>query len=328
MVRFLLRRLLILPFALLVINFIAFSYAHVAQRVQQTQNPFGSAVDTSVPLLSLYRTYISHLTRGDWGTLPQIGSAAQTVQEVVLPAATASLLLVAIAFTLSVVIGLLLGLAAVRAIPPALKGWLPPLASVGLAAPSFFIGALGITLVLAWSLRSGDGRLLLPLNGYGLDAHLLLPVLALSLRPAMQIAQTTASVLVDELGKQHVITARSLGIPLRTIRTKHALRNALPTIILSVAASLRLLIGELILVEWLFGWPGLGRLLSTALLPPTIASIGGVTSGAARIFLHPELLAAILTLFGLIFLLIDFVSSLAAFAIDPRLRGSLERSHE
>lgn len=328
MVRFLLRRLLILPIALLAINFIAFSYAHVAQRVQQTQNPFGSAVDTSVPLLSLYRAYIIQLFQGNWGTLPQIGSAAQTVQEVVLAAAGASLLLAAIAFIFSVVIGLLLGLAAVQALPPSLKGWLPPLASVGLAAPSFFIGALGMTLVLAWSLRTGDSHLLLPLNGYGLDAHLLLPVLALSIRPAMQIAQTTASVLVNELGKQHVVTARSLGIPLRTIRTKHALRNALPTIILAVAASLRLLIGELILVEWLFGWPGLGRLLSTALLPPTIATIGGVTSGAARTFLHPELLAAILTLFGLVFLLIDFASSLAAFAIDPRLRGTLEHSHE
>lgn len=322
--RFILRRLLILPIALLVINFVAFSYAYLAQRVQQTQNPFGSDVDISVPILTLYRAYLSNLLSGDWGQMPLVGSAAQAVRTTVLDAAGASLVLLAVAFLLSVAIGLPLGMAAVRANPPKLARWLPPVTSSGLAAPSFFVGALGITLVLALYLRGGpDASPILPLTGFGLDLHLVLPVLALALRPAMQIAQTTAGVLVDELGKQHVVAARSLGIPLRAIRWRHALRNVLPAVILVIAAALRLMIGELILVEWLFGWPGLGRLLASALLPPNVASIGGLT-GATRNFLLPELVAAILTLFGLAFLLADLISSLAAYAIDPRLRTSLE----
>ncbi len=326
MTRFLLRRLLILPVALLAINFVAFSYALVAQRVQQTQNPFGSDVDVSVPILQLYRVYLGNVLTGDLGQMPLVGSIEQSVRTAVLDAAVASLVLLTLAFLLSLVVGLLLGLTAVRARPPSIKPWLPPLASLGLAAPSFFVGALGIALVLALYLRGGpDAQPILPLTGYGLDLHLVLPVLALALRPAMQIAQTTAGVLVDELGKQHVVTARSLGIPLRTIRSKHALRNVLPAVILVVAAALRVMVGELILVEWLFGWPGLGELLASALLPPNVAA-PGMLAGATRNFLHPQLVAGILTLFGLLFLLVDLVSSLATYAVDPRLRASLETS--
>ncbi len=326
MTRFILRRLLILPIALLAINFVAFSYALLAQRVQQTQNPFGSDLDLSAPILPLYRVYLGNVLTGDWGEMPLVGGVAQTVRAAVFDAAGASLVLLTLAFLLSLAIGLLLGLTAVRANPPGLKPWLPPLASLGLAAPSFFVGALGIALVLALYLRGGpDAKPLLPLTGYGLDLHLVLPVLALALRPTMQIAQTTASVLVGELRTQHVITARSLGIPLRTIRRKHALRNGLPAVILVVAASLRLMAGELILVEWLFGWPGLGKLLASALLPPSVASVG-LLAGATRNFLHPELVAGILTLFGLLFLLADLISSLAVYAVDPRLRANLEAS--
>ena len=326
MTRFILRRLLILPFALLAINFVAFSYALAAQRVQQASNPFGSDVAASVPILPLYRVYLGNVLTGGWGQMPLVGGEAQAVRTAVLDAAGASLVLLTVAFLLSLAAGLLLGLTAVRALPPGLKPWLPPLASFGLAAPSFFVGALGITLVLALYLRSGPGaQPVLPLTGFGLDLHLVLPVLALAVRPTMQIAQTMAGVLVDELGKQHVVTARSLGIPLNTIRRKHALHNVLPAVILVVAASLRLLAGELILVEWLFGWPGLGKLLASALLPPNVASVG-LLSGATRNFLHPELVAGILTLFGLLFLLVDLISSLAVYAVDPRLRTTLEAS--
>jgi len=329
MMRFVGRRLLILPAALLAINFTAFAYALLAQRVQQSQNPFGSNVDSSAPVVRLYAGYLGNALTGDWGQMPQVGSGAQTVLAAVSAAATASATLLVIAFLLSLTIGLSLGLAAVRANPPGLRSWLAPLAALGLASPSFFIGALGITFTLALYLRAGpDGRMILPLSGYGFDLHLVLPVLALTIRPAMHIAQTTAGVLVNELGKSYVTTARSLGIPLRVIRRKHALRNVLPAVILTTAAMLRSLVGELILVEWLFGWPGLGKLLASALLPPNVAAVGGLT-GATRNFLHPELVAAILTLFGLFFLLVDLAGSLAVSAVDPRLRLPLEaRGHD
>jgi hypothetical protein len=61
-------------------------------------------------------------------------------------------------------------------------------------------------------------------------------------------------------------------------------------VVLTLGASLRLLLGELILVEWLFAWPGLGRLLALALIPPRIALTGGAGDESIY-FLHPPLLA-------------------------------------
>lgn len=321
MARFILRRLLLIPVALLAINFVAFAYAHLAQRVQLAQNPFGSAVDTSVPIMQLYGDYLSGVVRGDFGAMPLVGAQAEMVSTVVWRAAGASLGLAVIAFSASTIAGLLLGVGAVQTSPPRIARWLPPMASAGLAAPSFFIGALAIALVLALYLRGGEGaQPILPMQGFGWDAHLILPVLALSVRPTMQIAQTTSGVLMDELGKQYVVAARSRGTPVRKIRWKHVLRNVLPAVILTIAASFRLMVGELIVVEWLFGWPGMGRLLALALLPPSVASIGGGMQGAQRFFLYPELVAAILTIFGFLFLMADMISTIAVHAVDPRLR--------
>jgi peptide/nickel transport system permease protein len=77
----------------------------------------------------------------------------------------------------------------------------------------------------------------------------------------------TAGLLAEEFGKQYVTTARSVGYTWRQIRQRNAMRNILAAVILTVASSVRLLVGELIVVEWLFRWPGLGSLLAYTLIP-------------------------------------------------------------
>jgi ABC-type dipeptide/oligopeptide/nickel transport system permease component len=79
-----------------------------------------------------------------------------------------------------------------------------------------------------------------------------MPILVLMIRPTVQLAQLTAGMLVEEFERQYVIAARSLGHSWRQIRLKDAFRNVYAPIVLAVAGSLRLLVGELIVVEWLF----------------------------------------------------------------------------
>jgi ABC-type dipeptide/oligopeptide/nickel transport system permease component len=74
-----------------------------------------------------------------------------------------------------------------------------------------------------------------------------------------------------------------------------------------------------VLVEWLFVWPGLGRLLAQVLLSPSSASPGALFGGG-QYFLNPPLLAALLTILALAFLIVDGVASGLARAVDPRLR--------
>jgi ABC-type dipeptide/oligopeptide/nickel transport system permease component len=91
----------------------------------------------------------------------------------------------------------------------------------------------------------------------------------------------------------------------------------LAAVILTIAGSVRLLVGELILVEWLFQWPGLGRLLGWTLVPPLLSSSSG-----GPLFLNPPVVAAVLTIFATIFLVTDFVAAVLARVVDPRLRTS------
>jgi peptide/nickel transport system permease protein len=180
--------------------------------------------------------------------------------------------LVLLAFGFSLIIGLILGFGAVRTNPPGVAGWLAPLSTVGLAMPSFFLGSLLLASGLAYVVRFGSDSYPLPMGGFGWDLHLVFPVLALLLRPAVQIAQITASTLSNALSLRYVVTARAVGNSWPRVRWYHALANALSTIILTQAASFRLLLGELVVVEWLFSWPGLGRLLAFVLIPSQVTS--------------------------------------------------------
>jgi ABC-type dipeptide/oligopeptide/nickel transport system permease component len=315
MIRFVLRRLAFLPFALLLANFAGFAYAHFALYLQQRRNPFFAPLEKPGPIFPSYWAYLQKALQLDFGILP-IG-VGQPISEVVASAVAASLGLLAAAFLLSLVIGLALGFRAARVDPPAVAAWLAPLSTVGLAMPSFYVGTLFVIGVLNYRLRFGPDAPGLPVSGFGWDLHLVLPVLALMLRPAVQVAQVTASLLSGEFGKRYIVTARAAGNPWRVIRWKHALRNVMAPVILTLAASFRLLMGELVVVEWLFAWPGLGRLLARILLPSQ-----GSHLEESMYFLHPSALAATLTAFALFFLLADLLASVLVRAIDPRLRAA------
>jgi peptide/nickel transport system permease protein len=315
MIRFILRRLALLPAALLLANFVGFAYAHFALYLQQRRNPFFAPIEKPGPILPSYAAYLQKALQLDFGSLP-IG-VGQPISEVVVSATLASLGLLAVAFACSVVLGLVLGFRAARADPPAVGAWLAPLSTVGLAMTGFYLGTIFVIGLLNYRLRYGPEAPGLPVSGFGWDLHLVLPVLALVLRPAVQVAQVTAGLLAGEFGKRYIVTARAAGNPWRTIRRKHALKNALAPVILTLAASFRLLMGELVVVEWLFSWPGLGRMLARILLPSQ-----GSHVEESIYFLHPSALAATLTAFALFFLLADLLASVLVRVIDPRLRAA------
>jgi peptide/nickel transport system permease protein len=287
--------------------------------VQQQRNPFFAPIDKPGPLLPAYFSYLQKAVTGDFGSLP-IGTGLPII-EAVGSAVVASLGLLLIAFVLSLIIGSLLGFAAVRHDPPSVAPWLAPFSTFGLAMPSFFVGTIFIVGAVNVIIRAGREAMPFPTAGFGWDLHLVFPVLALMLRPTVQIAQITAKVLSPELSKQYVTTARGVGNPWRVVRWKHALRNALAPIILTMAASFRLLMGELIVVEWLFSWPGIGRLLAWILIPSQ-----STTQGESLYFLYPPALAATLTAFAVFFLLADIIASTLVRSFDPRYRSAESNS--
>jgi ABC-type dipeptide/oligopeptide/nickel transport system permease component len=87
---------------------------------------------------------------------------------------------------------------------------------------------------------------------------------------------------------------------------------------------MRMLVADLILVEWLFSWPGLGRMLAYVLIPAQITNEAG-----SPLFLDPPLMAGVMTVLAALFLFADFIASAVVRVIDPRLRSAAlgEASH-
>jgi peptide/nickel transport system permease protein len=320
MAKFIIQRLLIIPLLLLLVNFLGFAYAHYARPIRAARTPYVQVEEVG-PLIPEYLDYLKTLVNLNFGmevSTPDNArsNTAATLGETLARATIASLGLLAVSLSISIIFGLYLGFKATKNDPPDTSRWLTISSTVGLAMPSFYIGSLliiGLVFYVIW--RGPDTDMPLPLSGFGWDAHLVLPVLALMARPTFQLAQVTSGVLSAELGKQYVIAGRSMGRTWRSIRMRFALKNVIAPVILTIAGLQRFLVGELIMIEWLFRWPGLGRMLGWTLVPAEFTSSSG-----SPLFLNPPIMATVLTLIAALFLFTDLAAAIAVRYLDPRIK--------
>jgi glutathione transport system permease protein len=170
------------------------------------------------------------------------------------------------------------------------------LAVSGISFPPFWLGLLLIDLMsvqLGW----------LPTGGYGTWQHFVMPSFTLGLGVAAVIARFTRSSFIEIMREDYVRTARAKGVHERLVVWKHALRNALIPVITMVGLQFGFLLGGSIVVETVFSWPGLGRLL--------------VDSVSYRDY--PVIQAEIL-LFSLEFILINLIVDLLYALANPEIR--------
>jgi peptide/nickel transport system permease protein len=306
MFRFVVRRLLTFPLILLIANFIGFAFAFYFEPVVASSNPYVSGEILLPPIFPEYFSYISRFANLDFGLTYNGEPVLVAISRLSLNSSG----LIVIALTLSIVLGVFMGRLAVRQDSLKVSTWLTVLSTLGLASPGFYIAILLITLFLLITIY-GPG-LVIPFQGFGWDAHLILPVLVLMVQPTVKIAQVTGSTLVDELQKPYVKAGISLGHTFRSMKNRFAFRSVVAPILQAVAYSARLMFAELIIIERLFNWPGLGNFIGTVLKPAT-------GFGAATVLTSPTM-AALLTVLVLIFLLIDLLTILIARLVDPRLR--------
>lgn len=318
MIRYIFRRLLILFPSLFVIHFLGFTYAHVARPIRAARTPYVRELVDPTPVWDVYTQHLRDIAAGDLGQMP--GGQGDFVEALV-SATKASGGLLLLALLISVVLGLLIGLGAVRNEPPRKSRLLVLFATLGLAMPSFYLGSLFVIAMVFYVLWQGPGSTApLPSTGFGWDKHLVFPVIALAFRPTVQIAQVVAELYTNELGKRYVVAARSFGHTWRDIRWRQVMYNILSPIILTITGSFRLLVGELIVVEWLFNWPGLGKLLASTLVPGTLST----SLGSTPLFLNPQVVGALVTIIAAMFLVTDLFASISVRVVDPRLHPSQE----
>lgn len=259
------------------------------------------------PLPEQYVTYVRRLLGGDLGVS---FVHRRPVLAVIGDRLPATLLLTGTAMAFSSVAGLALGLLAARRPGSRTDLGVSTLALGGYSLPAFWLAQLAILVV---ALRAG----ILPAGGMndaragytGLAAavdtarHLVLPALVLCVSEVALLLRVTRTGLVAESGREYLRAARARGLSRDQAFTRHALPNALLPVITVIGGRVGFLVSGAVLVEAVFNWPGLGRLL--------------VEAGQSGD--HPVILGMVL-LVSLSVIVVNVVTDLVFARIDPRIR--------
>ena len=203
------------------------------------------------PVWVQYVSFIASLVQGDFG---QSFYYRTPVFELYLSRLPNSLLLATAAMAFSLLIGIPSGILAAVRVGRFWDSAGKVFALLGLSLPSFWVG---LVLILFFSVYLGW----LPSSGSGTAAHLVMPAFALGWYFAAAHMRLTRSSMLEVLGSEYIKLARLKGLPESLVIAKHAFKNALIPVLTLAGINLVIMINVAVVVETVFAWPGIGRLL-------------------------------------------------------------------
>jgi len=247
-----------------------------------------------LPIAQQFGRYLGGLLRGDLGR-----SYIQRSEVAALIASRipATLVLMVTGIVVEVALGLLFGILAALKRNGFVDRVVMMLAFVGVSSPQFVV-ALLLLYVFAATLGW------FPMSGYGTPAHVVLPALTLGLLGAGWYARMVRSAMIDVLNQDYVRTARAKGLSQSRVLLRHALPNALLPIVAMIGIDIGQFMGGVVVVEAVYGWPGIGQLAWQAVQQVDVPIIMGVTLVSSLAIVLGNLLADAL-----------------APVLDPRIRG-------
>ena len=257
---------------------------------------FRQACGLDAPLWEQYLGFFRNLVLGNFGYSMRDRSPAM---ELVLQHIPATLAITLPAFFLKIAIGIPAGVYAALHRDSMVDRMVMGLSVVGHTIPSF---VLGLVLVLVFAVTLGW----LPSGGSTSWQHAILPIATLSLGGAAVLARFTRSAMLEVMGQPYIRTASAKGLTWRAVVSGHALPNAaIPTLTI-IGFMVGHLIAGAVVVESVFSWPGIGRLLVTSVANRDLAVV-----------------QCLLLLVAGTMVLSNFAVDLLYGWIDPRLRSGL-----
>lgn len=304
MAALILRRLIQSALILLGVSFITFFLLYVLPADPVRQIAGRSATPQTVanireqlgldqPFVVQYGRYLAGLFQGDMG---RSYLQKTDVSTLILARLPASLLLMAAGIAAELVIGLAMGVIAALWRGRAVDNGLMMTSFVTVSAPQFVVALL---LLYVFAVKLGW----FPIGGYGTAAHLVLPALTLGILGSGWYARIMRSSMIEVLRADFIRTARAKGLARSRVILRHALPNAILPVIAMIGIDIGIFMGGIVVVEGVFGWPGIGQLAWQAIQRVDIPIIMGVTLVSACAIVLGNLLA-------------DIVVPL----IDPRIR--------
>jgi ABC-type dipeptide/oligopeptide/nickel transport system permease component len=198
-----------------------------------------------------YAVFVSSLVRGDFGKSIYYRVPAFDLYLQRLPA---SLLLASVGMAISLIIGIPIGILSAVRVNTWLDNFGKIFAVLGLSLPSFWVGLI---MILLFSVSLGW----LPSSGSGSFKHVIMPAFALGWVFAAAHMRLARSAMLDVLGSEYVKLARIKGLSEKLVIGKHAFKNAVIPVITLAGINLVLMVNVAVVVESVFAWPGVGRLL-------------------------------------------------------------------
>jgi peptide/nickel transport system permease protein len=226
--------------------------------------------------------YFSSLASGSLGEATStsiLGGQRRAMGELLADAYWKSMVLVVISIGLATILGILVGVLAAGSRNARVRGILLTFTTLTVSLPSFLVAIL--LIVGGAELTARTGLRLWPTFGFGIDNHLIVPVIVLAARPFAQIASFAYVATEDVLGLDYIRTARAKGLVESVIVMRHALGNAAVPIIGAVASGLSIALSTLPVVEVFFSWPGLGFTLLLAVRRFDAATAGTLLGALA-----------------------------------------------
>ncbi len=265
-----------------------------------------AAYGLDLPIPVQLGRYVLRAAQGDLGYSFYFN---QPVTQLILQRLPATALLMAAALLFASTIGTALGIAAARRPSGTTNAAVTLLAVAGYAMPVFWSGLLLLLLfasVLPWFPIGGMTDVSQPLDGwaYVLSVlhHLVLPAFALGVVYMAQYSRQARASMQDVLRADYIRTARAKGMPERTVVFKHALRNAVAPVVTLLGLQFSEALGGAVLVETVFGWPGMGRLVFDSILRRDYPTLLGV-----------------LVVSALLVMVANILTDLAQRQLDPRI---------
>ena len=245
------------------------------------------------PVWVQYVSFIASLVQGDFG---QSFYYRTPVFELYLSRLPNSLLLATAAMAFSLLIGIPSGILAAVRVGRFWDSAGKVFALLGLSLPSFWVG---LVLILFFSVYLGW----LPSSGSGTAAHLVMPAFALGWYFAAAHMRLTRSSMLEVLGSEYIKLARLKGLPESLVIAKHAFKNALIPVLTLAGINLVIMINVAVVVETVFAWPGIGRLLYE-----------GIT------FRDFPVVQGVVLMGGGMIVVVNLVIDILYGVIDPRIR--------
>ena len=285
MSRYVLRRLLLVVPVMLIVSLLSFSLILLVpgdpavtiagqSATREQIAAIREALGLNRPLIVQYFSWLGHALTGDFGNSLSTG---QPVVGSILDKLPVMLSLAGGALVVAVLLGFPAGVAAAVRRDGLVDRLLGIGAATGLALPSYFVGMLLIIVValnLAW--LPPTGYTALATDPVDWLAHLVLPCIALGLVPAAVLARQLRGAMVTALDQDYVRTADAKGLLRQDVVFRHALKNAAIAPLTALGTQFALVVGGSVVVEQVFGIPGLGTLAVNAVQNRDIPLIQGI----------------------------------------------------